>query len=340
MPGICPVCESEAEVSEEFKNSDRIDVIKSDCPRCGLFVISNSVIKAIDNLIELGENIQKNKRFALSHYIAIQKRRSEFGHQRPLELYNDTYSAIIESLELPNPAEQADNLIIFIGESARFHTDQIKIEPLRLAALIGAYKEKSIILITSELQKQDLIECYRKNGEGNVAPDNDYKLSLTFKGWQRYEELKKVRKDSKKVFIAMGYGNADSERLYSEILPDVIKKELGLELIILRDNLRSGIVDNIMREDISQSCLLLAEMTNYNKGAYWEAGFAEGLKIPVIYLCEKSVFESTDKAIRPHFDVNHCTFIPWSFDTIVEDMKQLKATIRRTIPEKVKHVDL
>jgi hypothetical protein len=47
---------------------------------------------------------------------------------------------------------------------------------------------------------------------------------LTFKGWQRYEELKKVRKDSKKVFVAMGYGNADSERLYSEILPDVIKK--------------------------------------------------------------------------------------------------------------------
>jgi nucleoside 2-deoxyribosyltransferase len=56
-----------------------------------------------------------------------------------------------------------------------------------------------------------------------------------------------------------------------------------------------------MREDISQSCLLLAEMTNYNKGAYWEAGYAEGLKIPVIYLCERSVFESTDKAMKTAF---------------------------------------
>jgi len=135
----------------------------------------------------------------------------------------------------------------------------------------------------------------------------------------------------------MGYGNMDSEKLYSEILPNILNKELGLEIIILRDNLRTGIVDNIMREDISQSCLLLAEMTNYNRGAYWEAGYAEGLKIPVIYLCEKRVFNSKSKKKKPHFDVNHCTFVPWSFETIEEDMKKLKATIRRAMPDKVKH---
>jgi very-short-patch-repair endonuclease len=159
---------------------------------------------------------------------------------------------------------------------------------------------------------------------------------LTFEGWQECEELKKVRKDSKQVFLAMGYGIPETEDLFENHLRALIDKKLGLKLNILRENLKNGIVDNLMRSEITKSCLLLAEMTHYNRGAYWEAGFAEGLGMPVIYLANQEVLDSKEPSIKPHFDVNHCTFVPWSETTIELDMQQLEATIRRAIPDKVK----
>ena len=47
-----------------------------------------------------------------------------------------------------------------------------------------------------------------------------------------------------------------------------------------------------------------------NSGAYWEAGFAEGLGRPVIYTCEKRYFDEH----KTHIDANHSLTIVWSED--------------------------
>ena len=38
--------------------------------------------------------------------------------------------------------------------------------------------------------------------------------------------------------------------------------------------------------EISRSLLLVAEVSNHNQGVYFEAGFAIGRRIPVIWCCE------------------------------------------------------
>ena len=53
---------------------------------------------------------------------------------------------------------------------------------------------------------------------------------------------------------------------------------------------------------------MIADLTHGNLGAYWEDGYAEGVKKPVIYTYEKSKFDKT------HFDTNHHLTIRWDKD--------------------------
>ena len=60
-------------------------------------------------------------------------------------------------------------------------------------------------------------------------------------------------------------------------------------------------------------------------GSYWEAGYAEGLGKPVIYICEKAKFDE----VKTHFDTNHSTTVPWSEGKGDEFKRELIATLRR-----------
>ena len=90
---------------------------------------------------------------------------------------------------------------------------------------------------------------------------------------------------------------------------------------------RAGVIDNIMRIQIRDSAFVIADLTHDNYGAYWEAGYAEGLGKPVIYICEKTKFDEK----KTHFDTNHCTTILWSEDDPEGFGKELIATLRRSL---------
>jgi nucleoside 2-deoxyribosyltransferase len=95
----------------------------------------------------------------------------------------------------------------------------------------------------------------------------------------------------------------------------------------MRDAARAGIIDNIMRARIRDSAFVLVDLTHDNAGAYWEAGYAEGLGKPVIYICERAKFEKA----RTHFDTNHCTTVVWTVDDADTFKTELIATLRRSL---------
>lgn len=82
---------------------------------------------------------------------------------------------------------------------------------------------------------------------------------------------------------------------------------------------------------------LIAELTQGDHGVYWEAGFAEGLGKPVIYTCEKFYFNEK----KTHFDTNNLHTVLWEDDKdkLDEAAKQLKITIRATLPDEAKLED-
>ena len=155
----------------------------------------------------------------------------------------------------------------------------------------------------------------------------DCKLALS--GWQRVDELNRQAKDSKKAFIAMKFGSAELDlMLRAHWIPAVAKT--GFRLQRLDDEPKAGLIDDRLRTEIRTSRFLLADLTHSNPGAYWEAGYAEGLGRPVIYLCRQDVFD--DVSTRPHFDTNHHLTVRWDPAQPEASCVELKSIIRVTLP--------
>jgi nucleoside 2-deoxyribosyltransferase len=125
----------------------------------------------------------------------------------------------------------------------------------------------------------------------------------------------------------MPFGETELDAFFNEHLKPVVKAALGYDVVDMRDVARAGIIDDLMREQIRDSAFVLADLTHENSGAYWEAGYAEGLGKPVIYICEQEKFEDA----KTHFDTNHLTTVPWSRNSPESFGKDLIATLRRSL---------
>ena len=147
-------------------------------------------------------------------------------------------------------------------------------------------------------------------------------------GWDYYEQIKRGAVMSRKAFMAMEYGNKDLDYVF-EICFRPAVKATGYDLFRLDEKPRAGIIDDRLRVEIRTSRFLISDLTNENRGAYWEAGFAEGLGKPVIYTCEKIGFEER----KTHFDTNHHLTIIWEKDKLENAALNLIATIRATLPD-------
>ncbi len=83
------------------------------------------------------------------------------------------------------------------------------------------------------------------------------------------------------------------------------------------------ICDAIIAE-IRRSRFVVADFTRHRGGVYFEAGYALGLGIPVIWTCRKDDLENT------HFDTRQYNHIAWENE---EDLfVRLKNRIEATIP--------
>ena len=152
-------------------------------------------------------------------------------------------------------------------------------------------------------------------------------VNLSLDGWERYEAEKRGRFEGKYGFIAMQFGDSSLASFVEEVVKPAVKGGIGYDLVDMNDVARAGVIDNIMRTQIRDAAFVIVDLTHDNPGAYWEAGYAEGLGKPVIYICERGKFE--DK--KTHFDTNHCTTVPWSRDDDESFRKELTATLRRSL---------
>ncbi|HEB79593.1 MAG TPA: hypothetical protein ENI79_03850 [Rhodospirillales bacterium] len=216
---------------------------------------------------------------------------------------------------LPNPHEQADNLILYMGRSTSDNPGNpfnIKLETV--ASIIGGLNSSDVSYAIYEMVQQDFI---RARGSGQIL--------LTLDGWGRYDELSKSSIDSRQAFMAMPFGKDTLDKIFQKHWAPAVTSA-GFNLVRLDTRERAGLIDDRLRVEIRRSRFLIAEITGQNQGAYWEAGFAAGLDRPVIYICEKNEFKKT------HFDTNHNLTILWTEDTLKDAAERLTACIRETLP--------
>ena len=150
---------------------------------------------------------------------------------------------------------------------------------------------------------------------------------VSVEGHSRVDELQSEQNasDSSQSFIAMWFHESMEEAYEEGIKPAI--EDAGYEsLRIDRKEHINKIEDEVIAE-IRKSRFLVADFTHGEDGArggvYYEAGFAHGLGIPVIFTCREDAVETL------HFDTNHYNHIIWR--TSEELREKLRNRIRANI---------
>ena len=244
-------------------------------------------------------------------------------------LDNDLVKAILKK-PLPSPAEQVNNLIVWFAENLS-HGEQFLVQPPTHQSIIGAKNPDGVAFILNHLIEEGLL-----NGEMAEAMGASGRAfaTLSFDGWQYYDQLKRGAVDSRKAFMAMEYGDEELDKIVDDYFIPAVA-DTGFELYRLDKNPKAGLIDDRLRVEIRNSRFLISDLTHDNSGAYWEAGYAEGLGKPVIYTCKEEKFDEDES----HFDTNHHLTVKWDADNIQDAVKSLKATIRATLPDEAKLSD-
>lgn len=319
MPDQCPVCNSS--LKEHVERPGGKDADYFSCPLCGEFVLSGTLIATLPHLLQSN----KDAGAKISHALRAMQQTNKGA-----ELNTYTVDEILKR-PLPTPREQADLFIRWLAENVEGPSETVWVEPGTHRSIIGAKSDEGFGLVLRYLFEKGLVEGSLSEAMG--APGRAH-ATLSFEGWDYYEELRRGGATYRKGFIAMKFGDTLLDKLLAEVLKPCAK-QAGFELLRLDDTPKAGLIDDRLRVEIQSSDFLVADLTHDNAGAYWEAGYAEGLGKPVIYICEKEKFETA----KTHFDTNHHLTIIWDKDNLPKAGEDLKATIRATLPQLAKQED-
>ena len=165
---------------------------------------------------------------------------------------------------------------------------------------------------------------------------------LTYKALERVYELQRTQSNNKNVFIAMKFSAETNE------IRNAIKN--GIEATNYSSVLMDEIVHNHqivpeMLRLIKESRFLIMDITYPNFGAYFEAGYAQGLGKEVIVTCKREVFNLSEFACahdekcdykriatKPHFDIAQKQILVW--DNYTDLTKKLSEWIKYLFGER------
>jgi hypothetical protein len=264
----------------------------------------------------------------LSHIIRRQQRTDAGWVQVPLDL--ETWHL---ELPLPSPLEQLERLIVAVGDHQPSHAEPAPMSTDALSALIGTTitpksPNAGLEWLLEQQEAQNLLE--KRGQERNTI----FNLRLRMDGWRRYEALKRAQVETRTVLMAMEFGHEELDRVVKDCIAPAIERA-GFKLRVLGENQPAGLIDDQLRVALRTSRFVVSDLTHGNNGAYWEAGFAEGLSRPVIYTCRKKEWDEK----KTHFDTNHLVTVIWDPGNLSDAAKKLTATVRATLPAEAKMTD-
>ena len=300
------------------------------CNTCGNFNIALEAGGAIDGLTV-------TQRSWLSHFVRTKWDIGEAGRRTVPNDTSEPTPPMIDSKLVEQArngdlavtrAQQAANAVKHIGDRVLEEggTITLRYGSPKFAAAIGAPNSGSARELMDELAATDRVKWqypeYFQGGEVHYAA-----ADLTLAGWEQYEEMKHGSHDGGYGFFAWQFGSTRTEPVFKAVLRPAFEKQ-GYPLRDMKDLSQPGLIDNIMQDRIRSASFVIVDLTDGNRGAYWEGGFAQALEKPVVYICHQKAFE--DPTTKPHFDTNHYTIVFWGDDKPnAEFVEELIATLRR-----------
>ncbi|MFP3043375.1 hypothetical protein LQZ19_16295 [Treponema primitia] len=175
-----------------------------------------------------------------------------------------------------------------------------RIHPLYYYHFFVQNEQELGFILEAMISKNWLSGEVKYNGDGTLRLIYPFKITL-----DGFSEIEKFINSTRlsKVFIAMSFNETMNKAR------DAIKQaiqDVGFQPVRIDEKEHINLITMEIQYEIRNSGLVIADATGQNQGAYFEAGYAIGLNIPVIWCCRK------DEEKKLHFDIRQYNNILWT----------------------------
>ena len=275
---FCPICSYDRIIKKPSYDIHTDDSLTyCECPRCGKFeIIARLNFNKIDTKL----------RPKISGWILDQ---NKIGIEPQISA--DTIEKI-KNLPDINIMEKSNRLLLYAVQNSTFYGSSVNLALDHLIATTYSKNLNEVFYLVKMLREKDLLKL--GNGEQHIVTPNGY------------VEAEKLEKDYKKftqAFIAMSFDHKMDTT--SNAIHAGISQAGYTPMRVDRVEHLEKIDDKIIGE-INKSKFLVADFTGHKTGVYFEAGYALGRGIPVLWTCKKEELSGL------HFDIRQYNCIDWS----------------------------
>lgn len=294
----CPVCENKNAKVPEHVTRDASFV---DCPQCGQFTISDSAIATLNNT-------DKSQSWKLSAWI------NEFA---PSVISTTDIDTALSST-IPSLHHRLDRMLRWINN--QFPPGR----EFQLSNVLSAQDPNASRLLpvgwnrTNEEMRYMVSEALC-NEMGLLVREHAQWFKVSPKGLLYLEGQRD--EPSSIGFCAMWF-SPEVLPLWTQVIEPAIRAA-GYDPLRIDAKEHNGKIDDEIMASIRAARFVVSDFTGNRGGVYYEAGFAHGLGLPVIFMCR----EGDDL----HFDVRQYNCIFWKPDALEEAKERLKNRLLATL---------
>ena len=315
----CPVCKSAA-----VDNSPNgLDGHVVSCPRCGNFSISGSAIA-------MWKDVNPTPR-------VIANASGWIRENQVIQILSQDVDSLL-SIRTPSVADRATKILIELAKQSNNIASSFELFFINPNSLISIEEQEKIkkeqlnwlgIAYSENLNELMYLTCDYLQSEVNLVTASNrgscLDVRITPKGHAFLDEIKKTPVDSQIGFCAMWFDISVLPIWTNAIEPAI--KDAGYDAKRIDTDHHNNRIDDEIIVMLRRSKFVVADFTGQRGGVYFEAGFALGFGLQVIWTCKKS--ELDEKKI--HFDTRQYNFVTWEENKLDEFKVALQNRIEATI---------
>jgi len=290
----CPIC-----LQHEIKwlNMGTRDAYSVTCPRCGQYNITRNALANIRNT-----DLSPRQRANSSGWLFDNP-----GFE--ISTINCDWLFAVKTISFH---ARADKVLLTIEKGTEYAGQYLRKPPSWLSA--------SWSINNAELN--EILQYLESSGRlHRQTHDDQNAYKITPGGWEYLERLKGINPASHQCFVAMWFDET-MKQIYDDVFTSAIMEAGYLPHRVDQREYNDKIDDEIIVQ-IRRSRFVVADFTGHRGGVYYEAGFAKGLGLEVIWTCRK------DEIDKLHFDIRQYNCIDWEVSHLREFSRRLRNRIER-----------
>lgn len=235
-------------------------------------------------------------------------------------LNSKTVDEIIKNTDYPlTPKDKMNNLFLdlckrqnYYGQTIGFKntiTNKYYFQERESLNKLYFISPGEFLFYLNTLAEKGLIKLERFNDK----EINPYAYRITYNGLEESIKMTEEGKNSNKCFVAMSFSKDDDPIFFKAIKPACEVTGFDAKRIDYEHYDSAITINDAIISLLKQCKFCIADFTKQRNGVYFEAGYALGRGMKVIYTCNNTDFKES------HFDTNHFPHIVYES---LDDLKK------------------